>query len=284
MTFDRASKHQARLRMRFTGEGFRDAKERLSLGRDVVPGLFSAEDEDLLRRMLFGDDGNLVVFTGLTASGKTSSMRAVLQSFTSAEENITACVVEDHDEFAGIPNVTHCQTSSSLEDKEASLTVEKYMEKLMSTDFDILALSEVRDFHDSVEFSGNEGEARFLRMAAGGRSCITSMFQNRLSSLINHVSLSAGLQMSGVVQHKRVLVGDKSYFMRAVVPFDDEVRETLFLEKDAEKAERILVEQGNLTIEWKLARLVEEGALDVAPKSATSPTSYSPPVTYDSFA
>ncbi len=140
------------------------SKDRVFLSLDHLG--FSNQELSTIQKMLHGNEG-LILVTGPTGSGKTTTVYSMLESFGSKEHNIVS--IEDPVEFS-VPFVRQI----SVDDRHG-LTMTSGLRTVLRMDPDIIFIGEIRD-PEAAEIA--------VRAASSGRFVFSSLHTRDVASTI----------------------------------------------------------------------------------------------------
>ncbi len=142
-------------------------RDNLMVSRDVLN--FSPENEALFNKMLRAPEG-MILMTGPTGSGKTTTLYTVLQEFNTIDTNIVT--VEDPVEYR-IDGINQVQVSD-----KAGLTFAASLRSILRQDPDVVMVGEIRD-SETAEIA--------CRAAITGHMVLSTLHTNDTASTVNRL-------------------------------------------------------------------------------------------------
>jgi type II secretory ATPase GspE/PulE/Tfp pilus assembly ATPase PilB-like protein len=150
----------------------------------------SAEEFALVKRVLSSPNG-LILATGPTGSGKTTTLYTMLESLNTPQRNIIT--VEDPVEYQ-LPGITQVQINSTI-----GFTFEKVLRSILRQDPDVLLVGEIRD--------AETGEIA-LKAAVTGRIVLSTLHTNDAAAAV-HRMISMGLSAHLVAAATRLVIAQR---------------------------------------------------------------------------
>jgi type II secretory ATPase GspE/PulE/Tfp pilus assembly ATPase PilB-like protein len=151
---------------------------------------FSAHDLELTRKVLRSPNG-LILLTGPTGSGKTTTLYTMLESLNNGKRNITT--VEDPVEYQ-LNGITQVQVNPAI-----GYTFERVLRSFLRQDPDVMLVGEIRDL-ETAEIA--------LKAAATGHLVFTTLHTNNAASAVQRL-LSMGLPSYLVAAATRLVIAQR---------------------------------------------------------------------------
>jgi len=150
----------------------------------------SNEEHSLVRRILSSPNG-LILVTGPTGSGKTTTLYTMLDSLNTPQRNIVT--VEDPVEYQ-LPGITQVQVNSAI-----GFTFERVLRSFLRQDPDVMLVGEIRD--------AETGEIA-LKAAVTGRIVLSTLHTNDAAAAV-HRMIGMGLSPHLVAAATRLIIAQR---------------------------------------------------------------------------
>ena len=151
---------------------------------------FSSHDLELIRKVLRSPNG-LILLTGPTGSGKTTTLYTMLDSLNNGKRNIVT--VEDPVEYQ-LNGITQVQVNPAI-----GYTFDRVLRSFMRQDPDVMLVGEIRDL-ETAEIA--------LKAAATGHLVFTTLHTNNAASAVQRL-LSMGLPSYLVAAATRLVIAQR---------------------------------------------------------------------------
>ncbi|MEK7389673.1 MAG: ATPase, T2SS/T4P/T4SS family [Elusimicrobiota bacterium] len=151
---------------------------------------FSEHDLALARKVLRTPNG-LILLTGPTGSGKTTTLYSMLDSLNSGKRNIVT--VEDPVEYQ-LPGITQVQVNPAI-----GYTFERILRSFLRQDPDVMLVGEIRDL-ETAEIA--------LKAAATGHLVLTTLHTNSAASAVQRL-IAMGLPGYLVAAAARLVIAQR---------------------------------------------------------------------------
>jgi len=150
----------------------------------------SAEEHALVKRVLSSPNG-LILVTGPTGSGKTTTLYTMLDSLNTPQRNIVT--VEDPVEYQ-LAGITQVQVNASI-----GYTFERVLRSFLRQDPDVMLVGEIRD--------AETGEIA-LKAAVTGRIVLSTLHTNDAAAAV-HRLIGMGLSAHLVAAATRLVIAQR---------------------------------------------------------------------------
>ena len=158
-----------------------------------LPDLGLPEDQLLAIRALISNRNGIVLVTGPTGSGKTTTLYAAIRELSNGEQNIMT--VEDPIEY-DLPGITQVQVET-----RQGLTFASALRSLLRQDPDVILLGEIRDL-ETAEVAVQASMTGHLVLATLHTNDAPAAVQRLLDLGLDHASVAATLR--GVLSQRLV--------------------------------------------------------------------------------
>jgi len=150
----------------------------------------SAEEHALVKRVLSSPNG-LILVTGPTGSGKTTTLYTMLESLNTPQRNIIT--VEDPVEYQ-LPGITQVQVNAGI-----GFTFERVLRSFLRQDPDVMLVGEIRD--------AETGEIA-LKAAVTGRIVLSTLHTNDASAAV-HRMIGMGMSAHLIAAATRLVIAQR---------------------------------------------------------------------------